>query len=98
MHDGVWGFASGIGLTTGTAAALAERAVATAKVSKPLTPHRVELADEPPGCRITMTEEPVSGLGQWLHNPATEALLLRRNAEALTRLTALVERHTHPSK
>ncbi|GAB2594380.1 TldD/PmbA family protein [Microlunatus antarcticus] len=47
VHDGVWGFASGIGLTTTTAAALAERAVATARVSKPLTPHRVELADEP---------------------------------------------------
>ncbi|MGI3782227.1 MAG: TldD/PmbA family protein [Janthinobacterium lividum] len=46
VHDGVWGFASGIGLTTDTAAHLAERAVATAKVSKPLTPHRVELADE----------------------------------------------------
>ena len=47
VHDGVWGFASGIGLTTDTAAHLAERAVATARVSKPLTPHRVELADEP---------------------------------------------------
>jgi len=47
VHDGVWGFASGVGLTTTTAARLAERAVATAKVSKPLTPHRVELADEP---------------------------------------------------
>jgi TldD protein len=46
VHDGVWGFASGVGLTTSTAAALAGRAVATAKVSKPLTPHRVELADE----------------------------------------------------
>ena len=47
VHDGVWGFASGNGLTTTTAAALADRAVATARVSKPLTPHRVELADEP---------------------------------------------------
>ena len=46
VHDGVWGFASGIGLTTTVAARLAERAVATARVSKPLTPHRVELADE----------------------------------------------------
>jgi TldD protein len=46
VHDGVWGFASGIGLTTATAVRLAERAVATARVSKPLTPHRVELADE----------------------------------------------------
>ena len=47
VHDGVWGFAAGITLTTDAAAALADRAVATAKVSRPLTPHRVELADEP---------------------------------------------------
>ena len=47
VHDGVWGFAAGIDMTVDGAARLAERAVATAKVSKPLTPHRVELADEP---------------------------------------------------
>ncbi|WP_232506540.1 TldD/PmbA family protein [Microlunatus flavus] len=47
VHDGVWGFAAGVGLTTDVAARLAERAVATARISKPLTPHRVELADEP---------------------------------------------------
>ncbi|HYI56752.1 MAG TPA: TldD/PmbA family protein [Microlunatus sp.] len=47
IHDGVWGFAAGISLTADTAAALAERAVATARVSRPLTPNRVELADEP---------------------------------------------------
>jgi TldD protein len=47
VHDGVWGFAAGIGLTSDAAAALADRAVATARVSRPLTPNRVELADEP---------------------------------------------------
>ncbi len=47
VHDGVWGFASDIVLTGGAAARLAERAVATAKVSRPLTPSSVELADEP---------------------------------------------------
>jgi TldD protein len=47
IHDGVWGFAAGITLTAASAAALADRAVATARVSRPLTPHRVELADEP---------------------------------------------------
>jgi len=47
VHEGVWGFAAGIALTPETAARLAERAVATARVSKPLTPHQVELADEP---------------------------------------------------
>ena len=47
VHDGVWGFAADIALTTDSAARLAERAVATAKVSRPLTPVSVELADEP---------------------------------------------------
>ena len=47
VHDGVWGFAAGISLTSDTAAALADRAVAAARVSRPLTPHGVELADEP---------------------------------------------------
>jgi TldD protein len=47
VHDGVWGFAAGITLTPESAAALADRAVATARVSRPLTPDRVELADEP---------------------------------------------------
>ncbi len=47
VHEGVWGFAGDIELTTDAAARLAERAVATARVSKPLTPHLVELADEP---------------------------------------------------
>lgn len=47
VHDGVWGFAAGITLTTDEAVRLAERAVATARVSRPLTPDRVGLADEP---------------------------------------------------
>ena len=46
VHDGVWGFAADIALTSDTAARLAERAVATARVSRPLTPASVELADE----------------------------------------------------
>jgi TldD protein len=47
VHEGVWGFAGDIALTPDTAARLAERAVATARVSKPLTPRLVEVADEP---------------------------------------------------
>lgn len=47
LHEGVWGFAAGISLTADTAAELAGRAVATAAVARALTPHRVELADEP---------------------------------------------------
>ena len=47
VHEGVWGFASDLGLSVGTAVRLVDRAVATARVSRPLTPDRVELADEP---------------------------------------------------
>jgi TldD protein len=47
VHDGVWGFAADIVLTTDSAAHLVDRAVVTAKVSRPLTPVTVELVDEP---------------------------------------------------
>ena len=46
VHDGVWGFAADIALTPETAARLVERAVATARVSRALTPGSVELAEE----------------------------------------------------
>ena len=46
VHDGVWGFAADIALTADAAARLAERAVATARVSRPLTPASVVLAEE----------------------------------------------------
>jgi uncharacterized protein YndB with AHSA1/START domain len=59
----------------------------------------IELADADGGrCLVTMAEQPVSGPGQWLHNPLTEATLARRNVEALDRLAALVERRTEPSE
>ncbi len=47
LFEGVWGFASDIALTPEVAARLAERAVATARVAKPLTSRVVELAEEP---------------------------------------------------
>ena len=46
LHDGVWGFAADIALTRDTAARLVDRAVATARVSRPLTPASVLLAEE----------------------------------------------------
>ena len=46
VHDGTWGFASGITRTADGAAALAEQAVATAKVSRSLRSAPVELAPE----------------------------------------------------
>jgi TldD protein len=45
--DGTWGFAASAAMTTDEAAALAERAVEVARVSRPLSTERVELADEP---------------------------------------------------
>jgi len=47
VHDGAWGFASGITRSAAGAAALAEQAVATAKVSRVLSEDPVELAPEP---------------------------------------------------
>jgi TldD protein len=46
VHDGTWGFASGIARTAEAAAALAEQAVATAKVSRVLSTDPVALAPE----------------------------------------------------
>ncbi|MBI1758062.1 MAG: TldD/PmbA family protein [Actinobacteria bacterium] len=47
VHDGTWGFAAGVVLTTAEAVRVAERAIAVAKVSAALRAERVELADEP---------------------------------------------------
>jgi len=47
VHDGAWGFASGITRTAAGAVALAEQAVATAKLSRVLSEDPVELAPEP---------------------------------------------------
>jgi len=54
----------------------------------------LELEDAGDGCHIIMRETPVAGPGSWLHNPVTEALLVRRNHESLARLVALAERRT----
>ncbi|SOD71375.1 TldD protein [Jatrophihabitans sp. GAS493] len=47
IHNGAWGFASGIARTPEAAAGLAEQAVATAKVSRVLSSEPVLLAPEP---------------------------------------------------
>ncbi len=47
VHNGGWGFASGIVRTAAAAAELADRAVATAEISRVLSSEPVELADEP---------------------------------------------------
>jgi TldD protein len=53
VHDGAWGFASGIARTADAAARLAEQAVATAKVSRVLSSEPVVLAPEPVYADVT---------------------------------------------
>ncbi len=47
VHDGAWGFASGLSRTPAAAAELAEQAIETARVSRVLGARPVELAPEP---------------------------------------------------
>ncbi len=47
IHDGTWGFASTVDLGADAARHAAEAAVEVARVSRPLTHRRIELADEP---------------------------------------------------
>jgi len=47
VHDGTWGFASGVDLTPEAAVRVAEQAVAVARVSRPVNSEPVELAEEP---------------------------------------------------
>ena len=46
VHEGTWGFAAGMEMTTEEAVRLAEQAVDVARVSAPVNTDRVELADE----------------------------------------------------
>jgi Polyketide cyclase / dehydrase and lipid transport len=76
-----------------------ERELVLIAKGRPLGEARVviTLEDESGGCRVTMRETPIAGPGHWLHNPVSEAALIRRNAESLARLTALAEARTAPS-
>ncbi|MGH8971123.1 MAG: TldD/PmbA family protein [Actinomycetes bacterium] len=47
VHDGSWGFAAAVDLTPEAAVTVAEQAVEVARVSRPLSTSRVELAGEP---------------------------------------------------
>lgn len=53
IHGGSWGFAAGVVLSTDEAAALAERAVAVARVAAAMTATPVELAPEPTYADVT---------------------------------------------
>jgi hypothetical protein len=65
---------------------------------RPMGEARVELTlvPDPAGTRVTLVESPISGPGRWIHTPLSEAVLVRRNVEALARLTAIVEGRTNP--
>ena len=56
----------------------------------------IELTPDATGCTVRIEESPKSGPGSWLHNPVSEALLKRRNTEALNRLRAIAENLTVP--
>jgi uncharacterized protein YndB with AHSA1/START domain len=60
---------------------------------------RVTLALTPTanGTHVVLEETPIAGPGRWLHNPVNEAILVRRNKEALQRLAAAAERRTSPA-
>jgi TldD protein len=47
IHDGTWGFAAGVALTTDEAVQVAEQAVNMAQVARPINAEPIELADEP---------------------------------------------------
>jgi TldD protein len=47
VHDGSWGFAASVDLTTDEAVRVAGQAVAMARLSRPLSTERVQLAPEP---------------------------------------------------
>ncbi|TDO45261.1 TldD protein [Kribbella sp. VKM Ac-2527] len=47
IHDGTWGFAAGVALTTDEAVRVAEQAVNMAQVSRPINTDTIELAGEP---------------------------------------------------
>ncbi len=53
VHEGSWGFASGVDLTPEACVRVAEQAVEVARVSRPLSTSRVELADEPAHGEVT---------------------------------------------
>lgn len=53
VHDGTWGFASGVRLTADGVATVARRAVEVARVSAAVNTERVELADEPVHGEVT---------------------------------------------
>jgi TldD protein len=80
IHNGAWGFASGISRTSETARRLAEQAVATAKISR-------VLSDDP----VTLAPEPVYGDTTWVSSYEIDPFDVPE-ADRIGRLTELSER------
>ncbi len=80
VHEGTWGFAAGVARTSEAAVALAEQAVATARVSRPLRSAAVELAPEQ-----------VYDDGVWVSSYETDPFAVSE-AERIARLAELSER------
>jgi hypothetical protein len=76
-----------------------ERSLSLVVRGRPFGAGQVEmrLAPEGLGTQVTMAESPISGPGKWLHSPLSEAVLARRNVEALARLAAIAERRDRPA-
>src|SRR3954454_20881142 len=53
VHEGTWGFAGGVAMTTDAASRLAEEAVELARTSRAVSTERVELVDEPADGDVT---------------------------------------------
>jgi TldD protein len=80
IHDGTWGFASGVARTTEAAVALAEQAVALARISRVLSRQPVELAPE-------QVYDDVTWISAYDVNPFDVPV-----SERIARLTELSER------
>lgn len=66
----------------------------------PLGEAEVEITLTPQGAGtdVTIREQGTGGAGLLLRNPLGDALIYRRNVEAVERLAALVERRTTPAE
>ena len=66
--------------------------------AKPFGEARVEITIKPEGngSIVTISEEPVSGLGKLIDNPLQRLVLRRRNVESMARLATLAEKRSRP--
>jgi len=56
----------------------------------------IRLTREDAGTRVELAETPSAGPGKWLNGTPLQAIIARRNVEALARLAVMAERRTEP--